>query len=291
MTGLKHLAACGVIRDMKTHRLIAVFAALSVLLAGPLLFLQPGFAQQRPWNFQFRNPDTESVLIILDASESMTLPAEGRSGESRMAAAKRVIIETLGKIPSNVNVGLRVYGDKRHPDRSVSCSATHTVVPIGANNRMQIASQMVGLKAQGMTPTSYALKRAIIEDFSQIQGKKSIILVSDGQETCAADPCDVAVEMVRNNVDVKINVIGYGLQDMDAVRQLKCVAMATKGKYISTDTSAQLTNAMGELFNIKKEVKAQIVTPASTQAPPQQQGGQNPPRQPEPVNIPELKAY
>ena len=156
---------------------------------------------------------------------------------------------------------------------------------------MQIASQMVGLKAQGMTPTSYALKRAIIEDFSQIQGKKSIILVSDGQETCAADPCDVAVEMVRNNVDVKINVIGYGLQDMDAVRQLKCVAMATKGKYISTDTSAQLTNAMGELFNIKKEVKAQIVTPASTQAPPQQQGGQNPPRQPEPVNIPELKAY
>lgn len=221
----------------------------------------------------------DNVLIILDGSDSMGLNTG--NGLTRIAAAKRAILDTLSQTPGNVNVGLRVYGYDARPQ--TACRASQTLVPIGPNNRMQIASRIVGVRPIGMTPISYSLIEAINQDFAYVNGKKSIILISDGEETCDADPCDVAVDMVRHNVDVKINVIGLGLSDMDAIRQLKCVAMATKGKFYNVDTAAQLNNAVGDLFHVRQDVHAQIMMPSSPGFP-----AYGPPQamQPRPVQAP-----
>ncbi len=207
----------------------------------------------------------ESVMIILDSSYSMAEPLNKQ--ESKMVAAKRVILEALDRIPAGTPVGLRIYGHRS--DYTSACRATETLVPIGTHNRLQIASQMVKIRPTGATPISLAIEKAIENDFHNIPGPKSIILVSDGIETCSTDPCDLAVKLVRSGVDVKINVVGYGLQGMDATRQLRCVALATKGKFVSANTSAELSQGLNQLLSAKTNVQAQII-PVQQPAPPAQ---------------------
>lgn len=197
----------------------------------------------------------DSYLIILDASQSMldTLP----DGQTRMSAAKRTILETLQKIPKQVPVGLRVYGT----DTYNACRSTRLMVPVMPNNRYQIASQMTKIRPTGMTPITYSLDTAVRSDFNHLNGKRNIILISDGMETCDADPCDLAVSMVQNGVDIKINVIGYGLRELDGIRQLKCAALATKGKFYNTHTAAELSNSLDQLLGARKDVQAKIYIP------------------------------
>lgn len=198
----------------------------------------------------------ENILIILDASYSMRekLP----SGETKIAAAKRVILEVLRKIPPEKRVGLRVYGHSANPFSS--CRDSKLLVPIGGNNRNFIGSSLLGIRPNGNTPITYAIKTAMLNDFNTVQsGKKTIILVSDGMETCDADPCDTAVEMLRRGFDVKIDVVGFGLADFNANRQLKCVALSTFGKFYSANTAAELGRSLENSMDAQTTVQGQIV--------------------------------
>jgi hypothetical protein len=139
------------------------------------------------------------------------------------------------------------------------------LVPIAHNNRHLLASQMIGIKPTGATPITYALQTAVRQDFTNVPGKKTIILVSDGAETCDADPCDAAVAMMRAGVNVKINVVGFGLTDFDANRQLKCVALSTFGKYYSANTAAELARSMQNSLDVQTAVQGTVIlkgTPA-----------------------------
>jgi hypothetical protein len=198
----------------------------------------------------------ENILIILDASYSMKerLP----SGETKIAAAKRVILEVLRKIPPEKRVGLRVYGHSANPFSS--CRDSKLLVPIGGNNRTLIGSSLLGIRPNGNTPITYAIKTAMLNDFNTVtSGKKTIILVSDGMETCDADPCDTAVEMLRRGFDVKIDVVGFGLADFNANRQLKCVALSTFGKFYSANTAAELGRSLENSMDAQTTVQGQIV--------------------------------
>ncbi|MBY0405774.1 MAG: VWA domain-containing protein [Cyanobacteria bacterium] len=177
-----------------------------------------------------------------------------------MVAAKRVILDFIKNLPPSINVGLRIYGQS---DNSfVACRATQLLMPISRNNHLAMASRLLGVRPTGATPITHAIKTAINEDFRGITGKKSIILVSDGMETCDADPCDTAVEMVRAGINVKINVIGLGLNDFNATKQLKCVALSTLGKYYGANTAAELARSLSQHGqDIQTDVQGQILTP------------------------------
>jgi len=214
-----------------------------------------------------QGPPQDNVIIILDASDSMNERISG-SNESKFEAAKRVILETLRTMPPNVNVGLRVYGHKLGSGFRVSgfgfmtggemCHQSELLVPLATNNRAQIASQLVNIHAVGKTPITYSLEQAVNQDFFGHPGKKTIILVSDGRETCSYNPCDVAVDMVRHGVDVRINTIGLATHDRVADDQLKCIALSTKGKFYSVDTAAQLAKSLQDSSQIYTDVQAKI---------------------------------
>lgn len=237
---------------------------------------QPGATQ---------TPGPQNVMLLLDSSYSMIekLP----SGERKMDAAKRTVLEVLRNLDGNTRVGLRVYGDS--DNRFNACNATRTLVPIADNNRMLISSKMIGIRPTGATPISLAITRSLAEDFNNMPGTKTIILISDGIETCGEDPCDVAVRMQRMGVDVKMNVIGFGLNDYAATKQLRCVALATKGRFYSANTAAELANSLNQAMAAKTNVQATIVTPA-VQPPPLQPAPNSPPPPQKPVDEPLLSA-
>lgn len=198
----------------------------------------------------------ENVMIILDSSYSMSEPIE-RSGEDKMAAAKRAVLNVLQNIAPGTRVGLRVYGDSAN--QFTACRATNLLVPLGENNRNLIASKMIGMKPTGATPISYTVLRSLHEDFNTVNGPQSIILISDGIETCGEDPCDVAVKMQQMGINIKINVVGLGLQDYAAVKQLRCVALATKGQFYTANTAAELANSLNKALAVETKVQGTII--------------------------------
>jgi hypothetical protein len=201
-------------------------------------------------------PTSETVLLILDASFSMSERLEG--GESKMAIAKRVILDTLRQIPPSTYVGFRIYGYSSNP--ITSCSASKLVVPFARNNRAAIAQALIPLRPTGETPISFSLTQAIEQELALRPGKKTIVLVTDGVETCDADPCRVAVHLVKNGSNVQINTVALGLaRDYDALRQLKCISAATYGKFYTANTAAELARGLTESLRTTTNVNAQIL--------------------------------
>ncbi|HEY9744757.1 MAG TPA: VWA domain-containing protein [Oculatellaceae cyanobacterium] len=205
----------------------------------------------------------ENIMILLDSSYSMSEPIGGHTREDKMTAAKRTVLEVLRNVPPTTRVGLRVYGNSSN--QFTACSATTQLVPLGVNNRHQIAAQLIGVRPTGATPISYSITRSLDEDFRGVTGKKTIILISDGMETCGEDPCDVAVRMQRLGANVKISVVGLGLQDYAATKQLRCVALATKGQFYSANTAAELANSLSRAMAVETKVQGTILPTSDAQ--------------------------
>jgi Ca-activated chloride channel homolog len=198
----------------------------------------------------------QQVLIIFDASGSMAerLP----TGETKLEAAKLAINQLVQNMPSNTSVGLRVYGSSRW----AGCASGRLMVPMGTNNAADIKDSMAQVFAFGSTPISMNLIEAVNHDFiPNVNTKRSIILVSDGAETCAADPCAVALDMVRHNVQISIDVVGFGSLQFEDIRQLRCIAAATFGKFSHAKTAAELLPTLNRSVQTKSEVAGQILLP------------------------------
>lgn len=197
----------------------------------------------------------ENILIILDSSYSMN---DKINGERKIDIAKRVINQVLSQTPKNANIGLRIYGHKMGVLGINSCRASELKVPIGQNTQTYISNVLKSIRPVGMTPISYSLQQAIDYDFAYVTGKKRIILVSDGMETCDGNPCDFAVNLVKKGIDLKIDAIGFDLSEKEAISQLKCTALATRGKFYSANNANELANSLNKSLNINKEVEGKI---------------------------------
>lgn len=248
--------------------------------------IQGGVQQSRAGMASAGGPN--NIMILLDDSDSMADPID-QGGESKMVAAKRTVLEVLRNISPATRIGLRVYGDSANLLHA--CQATSVLVPLGQNNRNLIASKMIGLRPTGMTPISYTIQRSLAEDFNVVDGNRTIILISDGMETCSEDPCRVAVRLQQMGVNIKINVIGLGLQDYEATRQLRCVALGTKGKFYSANTAAELSNSLNKAMAVETRVQGTILTPARPPALPPGQAPTGPVAAPPGASVAPPKTY
>ena len=207
------------------------------------------------------NPqDNRTILIVFDASRSME---DKISEETKIHVAKRVLEDVLLKATSNINLGLRVYGsDKPKNNMQLDCSDSKLVIVPGTNNRRAIVSEIYKILPQGFTPITYSLSQAV-QDLTPYNGDKSIILISNGLETCGGDPCQLAKELVNSNINLKIDVVGFGVKDdWEAQQQLMCIALNTNGRYFSAESPEELTRGLSESIN--KSVTGRIITMVSS---------------------------
>ncbi|MDJ0626142.1 MAG: VWA domain-containing protein [Candidatus Caenarcaniphilales bacterium] len=188
--------------------------------------------------------NSKAVMIVLDASGSMSEPAP--SAATKMLMAKNVLEQVLSKIDSTIPVGLRVYGSsKLSADPVIACQDSTLLVPPGVGNRRQMVNKLRGIKPTGATPISYSMRKAV-DDLSIVDAKKkSVVLISDGIETCAYDPCALAQSFKERGVDIQFNVVGFNVNnDYAAKAQLECIAKSTDGKFYTAETSGQLAESV-----------------------------------------------
>lgn len=178
-----------------------------------------------------------SVMLILDSSGSMKAPAG--DGGTKLEAAKQAMNGLIDGLPDDTRVGLRVFGGTvASADRRRGCSDTRLVIPLGPIDRESAKAKVAGLEAKGFTPIALSLRQAAGD--LPPSGKRTIVLVSDGIDQCAPPrPCDVAREVVRRGVDLRIETVGFKV-NAAARRQLQCIARVANGIYRDAEDAEEL---------------------------------------------------
>lgn len=197
-----------------------------------------------------------NVLVLIDSSYSMKENLGG--GESKMISAKRVLEGTLSRIPPDVNLGLRVFGNGYTGSPEIDCNQSSLLVPIGNGNRRSIIEQVRQLRPYGLTPLTFALMQAE-RDLRRVQGAKTIILISDGSETCGGNPCEYISRLRALGVRIKVDIVGLGLKrERDARSQLNCIAERSGGKYYDANTAAELAESITHVVN--SAISGRVIT-------------------------------
>lgn len=175
-------------------------------------------------------------MFILDASGSMW----GRLPDSQMkiVAARDAMGELVGALPDSIATGLIAYGHRRKGD----CGDIEIVQQATPGGSSKIPELIATLQPRGKTPISDALQLAG-DKLTGIEDQTTIVLVSDGIETCEGDPCAVAASLAAAQTNLSIHVIGYAV-DQPTRTQLECVADKGNGEYFTADDLGGLKTAL-----------------------------------------------
>ncbi len=188
--------------------------------------------------------DTAHLVLILDASGSMWGQIDGKA---KIQIAKEVMGDLTDKMPADFEVGLMAYGHRRKGD----CKDIEMLAPIAPSNATAMKAKIEAINPKGMTPISDAVRQAA-QALRYKEKRATVILVSDGLETCDQDPCALASELAMSGVDFTVHVIGFDISKAEQGR-LRCLADKTGGLFLAADNAGQLRKA---LFQTVEEVKA-----------------------------------
>ena len=203
--------------------LIRIFLGCALILSSAVA--PPASAQTRE----------QKAIIVLDASGSMWAQIEGKT---KIEIAREVIGEIVRDWNPEVELGITAYGHRRKGD----CRDIETIVPVGPVDAREIMSVVNTLKPKGKTPLGEAVRQAA-EALRFVEDPATVILVSDGKETCDADPCAVAAELEEQGINFTVHVVGFDLT-AEAAAQLQCVAANTGGRFLAASNASELRDAM-----------------------------------------------
>lgn len=188
----------------------------------------------------------EKILFILDGSGSMKAKIDQ---VEKIAIAKEVMIQLIKDLPDQVQAGLEVYGHRSKGD----CGDIELMVPIGQGNKSILIDKIQSINPKGKTPITKALELAA-ERLRTAEEESTLVLITDGQETCEADPCALVKSLKGQGIKLKVHVVGFDVS-REEKDQLVCIANAGGGKYFTANNTAQLKEALTE---VKQAVVAKI---------------------------------
>ena len=197
----------------------------------------------------------QRAIIIFDASGSMWGQI---NGVPKINIAKDALKKVVKSWNPNIELGLTVYGHRRKGD----CNDIESVVPVGTVDKGRIIKSVMAISPKGKTPISRSLKRAA-DELKFTEDKATVILISDGKETCDLDPCGTAKELKKQGIDFVAHVIGFNV-DKATDKQLQCIANATGGEYFSAKNADALNSAMKRIVKKVEVPKPKKPVVAST---------------------------
>lgn len=174
-------------------------------------------------------------IIVLDASGSMWGQIDGRP---KLDIAREALAEVVTNLPANAEMGLMAYGHRSKGE----CSDIELIVPPGLGTGPAITEAAANLKFLGKTPLTDAVRQAAAA-LRSTEDKATVILITDGVETCAADPCALGAELEASGVDFTAHVVGFGMTAEEG-QTVACLAQETGGQYITADDLDSLTVAL-----------------------------------------------
>ena len=172
-----------------------------------------------------------TVMVVVDSSNSMWGQV---NGEPKIVLARRVIRDLMAQWNPGVPIGLIAYGHREEE----SCEDVGTVVPIGADPET-IAVGAEGLRPLGRSPLTAAIEFAA-ETLNSDEQPATIVLVTDGVESCDLDPCQAAAALEESGERLTIHAVDLTTPNDRDNSQLQCIVEATGGDIVQPDNIASL---------------------------------------------------
>ncbi len=199
----------------------------------------------------------DRAILILDGSGSMWAQIDGKA---RISIARKTLGEVLAGMPDGLELGFMSYGHRQKG----ACDDIEMLVEPSAGTADAIETAANAISPKGKTPLSDAVRRAA-EALNYTEDKATVILITDGIETCEADPCALASELEASGVGFTTHVVGFGLSDEEG-RQVACLAENTGGQYLQAGDAGALSDALRTTVAAVEEPAAEPVAAPAPEA-------------------------
>ncbi len=191
----------------------------------------------------------QRILLLLDGSSSMLQP--WAKDEVRFKTAAKIIttlIDSIYKVNNQVEFGLRVYGHQ-HPAQENNCYDTKREVMYSKDNLAQMSLRLESLHPAGVSPIAYSIKEAVENDMPDTRHYNySLILITDGGESCNGNICDVVKALLEKKVNFKPYIVS--LVDYAPLKeQYNCM-----GSYLLVTQQNDIPKAVGTIVDGYKKI-------------------------------------
>ncbi len=190
-----------------------------------------------------------AVELILDASGSMLKRLDGTR---RIEIAKRALSDLVdGSLTAGTPFALRVFGHKE-----VDSCRTDLEIPLAPLSVAQAKQKIEGIEAMNLAKTPIAASLlAVKDDLAGVEGPVTVVLVTDGEETCDGDSKEAIAELERAGFSVRVNIVGFAIDDMLLKEQFEDWARAGGGRYLDVGEADQLGAAISRSLEVFYEVR------------------------------------
>ena len=204
-------------------------------------------------------PAATNILFVLDASNSMWGQV---NGVAKIDTAKTTLARLIGDLPPDTRVGLMAYGHRRKAD----CGDIELLAPVAAGNTEAVVASLEGLTPTGKTPIAASLE-ASAAAFEGLDGPKSVVLISDGIETCQGNPCAAAEALAGSGIGVRVHVVGFDLTPEERA-ELECISEKGGGRYFAANSIEGFAAAVTEAVEVaQKEPEPPVEVAQASPAP------------------------
>jgi len=249
------LPACQVARPAlgRNDRQTAAFLPASVIMPTASIF-KPALLSLFASTYAVQaTPDCGAdAMLVFDGSGSMA-EIGLEASTPRIIDARTAIARALPQVEAFRDLGLLVYG----PGALGGCDNIDLRFAPEPRAADKIIGAVDALAPGGMTPLSASVERAA-EVLNYRSQPATIVLVTDGNETCGGTPCALGQQLQTQSADLTVHVIGFkfrfdffgwdnpdqGSTGGDTVA--KCLADETGGLFVSTETVDELVQALNE---------------------------------------------
>jgi len=189
-----------------------------------------------------------AIELILDASGSMLKKIKGKK---RIAIARDVLKKAVTDIiPEKTQVAFRVFGHKKKG--SCQTDLEIALTPLNAQ-KMNKVIETIEAKNLAKTPIAASLAQ-ISSDLEKVNGKKVIILVTDGKETCKGNPAKEIKNLKAKGIDIRLNIVGFAINDKKLKKQFASWAKTGNGEYFNAKDENSLENAIKKALQIPYKI-------------------------------------
>ncbi len=191
------------------------------------------------------------ILVILDSSGSMYRTLDGRY---RYEIAKDVLADLVTDVlPAEVPFALRVFGN-----REANVCRSDLEVALAPLSAQAVTGVIAGIEPQPFAGTPIAASlQAAAADLADASGHRSVILITDGEESCDGDVEAAITDLRSAGFDVTLNIIGFDFDadDVDAAReQFRSWAELGGGQYFDATSADELAGALQSSVALPYEV-------------------------------------
>lgn len=179
-----------------------------------------------------------AIELILDASGSML---KQENGVRRIETARRVLTELVTQdLGEDRELALRVFGHKQ-----ADACRTDLEVPLGPLDRGAAAGRIASINAKNLAKTPIAASLAKVpSDLAGAEGPKTVILITDGEETCGGDPAAEIERLRSQGLDLQVSIVGFAIDDAQLKSDFETWAELGGGSYFDASSAEELTQSL-----------------------------------------------